>query len=342
MEAEDNRIDLDYEVRIRNLMLATGKSRNELEKEMEAFRPTVPNAAPHVLISVFAASVYNLSREQIMRPSDRIMVLRSSRKVSKNGSFYTIYDAINFEGRLLRVYDYIDACNMKTGFMYNIMDFRFGEDMYTYRVSDRTTVTELGRGKLSSIISFQLIPEINGVGFCRLNVLGVKVGLFKVCPVCGRKADGVCSICRKKGVEKKWVMVDVTDGVNTEARMFLKTDDSLMEIGLSQGDRISALVQRLPDRGKGETFNIIYFEKEEKPNSLAVKENSGKVQHVMDEIVAERIVSILMETPCSREQLYDRLKKYFPVGEDQFTKVLDTLMQADRVGEEGGLYWSKL
>ncbi|MEM3390610.1 MAG: hypothetical protein QW491_14575 [Thermoproteota archaeon] len=344
MEETGSQNSLEYEIKIRNLMLETGKSRSELEKEMEEFRPRskAPNASPSVLAAIFAATVYGIHREDLERPADKILVLKSSKRISRNGNAYTVYDAVNFEGKLVRLFDYYGVCKMKAGYMYRVAGFKFMDNMYTYRLGDRTSVTELGKGKLSSIISFQLIPDVDGVGFCRLNVVGVKEGLFKVCPECGRKVDSICGVCKKKGVNKKWRMLDVVDGVNSGAKMFLKVDDSLADIKFSDGEWIHALVQKQFDSRKRETYNIIYFEKEEETESAQDSASAESSANVMDEIVAERIVSILVETPCSKEQLYEKLRKNVPVGEEQFARVLDRLMQTNRVGEEDGLYWSKL
>jgi len=329
------------EIRMRNLMLLTGKSREEIRSEAEKVEMTSPTASLTARLAVLAARKYGISREKIDAPSDKVMILRRVRKVSRKGSPYTIYDAVNFEGKLLRIFDYYDVADMKVGKLYTIFNFRFGEDMFTYRLRDWTEVSEAGASKLTSLVSFQDLTDINGVGFCKLMVSGVKEGLMKVCPECGRRTDGVCSSCGKKAVNKKWTMVSVIDGAGNEDKMFLKVDDSLAETPLAVGDWIYALIAKLPDRGKGESFNVIYFEKEGEERKVAKpSDEDAKGSTVMREIVVNRIMGILAAKPSSKEEVYGELKKGVPIGEKDFDSILSSLVEEGMVKEEDGLYWS--
>ncbi|MGB9623024.1 MAG: hypothetical protein ACPL07_04175, partial [Candidatus Bathyarchaeia archaeon] len=82
MRGEGENDELRYEIRLRNLMLLTGKDRGELEKEIEQAGAQYPRSSPAKLVALIGAQHYHVSREALDTPSDRIFVLRSTEKTA--------------------------------------------------------------------------------------------------------------------------------------------------------------------------------------------------------------------------------------------------------------------
>jgi len=336
MEKAGKTLEQVYESRIRTLSVLTGKSKADLEKEIEEqVKPSYPNSPPSVLVAILGAQKYNIARERIDSLTDKVLVLRKIARVSRNNQPFTAYDAIDFNGKLVRILDFDSRTEFKVGYFYILEDFRyFKGDSSTYQISPKTRVKEAGRGNAKSIFVTQPLSAVNSIGFCKLIVLGVKEGVYSACPVCGRRVEKFCQSCREKAVEKRWVRLDVGDGVS-EAQAFLKVDESLYDIVFGVGDWIYALVEKQQTENSKDTFNIIYFETEKSGVEEHMQPTRVPGSDVDSRVLADTIIQHLKQ-PTSRRELYNRLKEV--AGEKQVDAAIEFLLKSGYVVEkEGGL-----